>query len=166
MYCFIFCLACNDYDEDNTPILVENAYKISNKCETFPHDPALLLCSNISIERFSQMAHQEPCQPKPTELKYGIFPLIKQGNHSRSFHEHYLKKIATREFVRRKWLSYSPTEDKVYCSLYVNNLAKPMENLTNMLDAVQTTGDIFLINLILIKHLQAICSLRLEKYCI
>jgi hypothetical protein len=29
--------------------------------------------------------------------------------------QHYFKKIATGEFVRRKWLSYSPTEDKVYC---------------------------------------------------
>lgn len=116
LFCLIFCLACNDYIEDNTLTLVEDLDKISNQYETFPHDPALLLCSNISIERFSQIAHQEPCQPQPTELKNGIFPLRKQGKHSRSFHEqHYFKKIATGEFVRRKWLSYSPTEDKVYC---------------------------------------------------
>lgn len=119
LFCLIFCLACNDYIEDNTLTLVEDLDKISNQYETFPHDPALLLCSNISIERFSQIAHQEPCQPQPTELKNGILPLRKQGKHSRSFHEqHYFKKIATGEFVRRKWLSYSPTEDKVYCIVY------------------------------------------------
>jgi len=117
MYFLIFCVECNDYDENNTLLPVEDVVdKISNQYETFPNDPALLLCSNISIERFSQIAHQEPCQPQPVELKDGKFPSRKQGQHSRSFHEqHYFKKIATGEFVRRTWLSYSPTEDKVFC---------------------------------------------------
>lgn len=117
LYFLIFCVECNDYDENNTLLPVEDVVgKISNQYETFPNDPALLLCSNISIERFSQIAHQEPCQPQPVELKDGKFPSRKQGQHSRSFHEqHYFKKIATGEFVRRKWLSYSPTEDKVFC---------------------------------------------------
>jgi len=64
--------------------------KISNQYEIFPHAPALLLCSNISIERCSQIAHQEPCQPQPIELKDGKFPSRNQGQYSRSFHDqHY-----------------------------------------------------------------------------
>lgn len=90
--------------------------KTSLKFEAFPNDPALFLCSNLSIENFSKFAYQEPCQPKPIELKNGKFTSRKQGEHFRSFHEqHYFKKIATGEFVRRKWLSYSPSEDKIYC---------------------------------------------------
>jgi hypothetical protein len=66
LYCLILCLACNDCIEGNTLTLVD-LDKILNQYETFPHDPALLLCSNNSIERFSQIAHQESCQPQPTE---------------------------------------------------------------------------------------------------
>jgi hypothetical protein len=63
LYCLILCLACN---EDKTLTLVEDLDKISNQYERFPHDSALLLYSNISIERFSQIVLQEPCQPQPT----------------------------------------------------------------------------------------------------
>ncbi|XP_060866983.1 zinc finger MYM-type protein 5-like [Metopolophium dirhodum] len=39
-----------------------------------------------------------------------------QGKWLRSFHEeHYYKKLPNGKFVKRTWISYSPSQDKVFC---------------------------------------------------
>jgi len=70
----------------------------------------------MSPELFAQVALQPPCQPTPFDLKNHKFPTKKQGKYTRSFHEgHYFKKIASGQFVKRTWVSYSPSTDRVYC---------------------------------------------------
>lgn len=70
----------------------------------------------MSPELFAQVALQPPCQPAPFDLKNHKFPTKKQGKYTRSFHEgHYFKKIASGQFVKRTWVSYSPSTDRVYC---------------------------------------------------
>ncbi|XP_022177681.1 zinc finger MYM-type protein 1-like [Myzus persicae] len=82
----------------------------------FPNDPAFISNITMSPELFAQVALQPPCQPAPFDLKNHKFPTKKQGKYTRSFHEgHYLKKIASGQFVKRNWVSYSPTADRVYC---------------------------------------------------
>lgn len=67
-------------------------------------------------ELFAQVALQPPCQPAPFDLKNHKFPTKKQGKYTRSFHEgHYFKKIPSGQFVKRIWVSYSPSTDRVYC---------------------------------------------------
>lgn len=84
--------------------------------QQFPNDPSIILDSKMSTEQFAYVASLQPCQPKASELKGGKFPTRMQGKWLRSFHEdHYYKKIPTGEFVKRNWLSYSPSQDKVYC---------------------------------------------------
>jgi len=88
---------------------------VSSSFQRFPNDPALILPTN-SNEYFVYFASLHPCQPLPAELKNQEFPKRKQGECIRSFHEqHYSKKIASGDFVVRNWVSYSPSEDKVYC---------------------------------------------------
>ncbi|XP_022161052.1 zinc finger MYM-type protein 1-like [Myzus persicae] len=65
----------------------------SNSFQRFPNDPALILSTN-SNEYFAYLASLHPCQPLPAELKNQEFPKRKQV---------------------RNWVSYSPSEDKVYC---------------------------------------------------
>ncbi|CAI6348022.1 unnamed protein product [Macrosiphum euphorbiae] len=82
----------------------------------FPNDPSIVLDSKMSPEQFAYVAALQPCQPKASELKGCIFPTRMQGKWLRSFHEeHYYKKLPNGEFVKRTWISYSPSQDKVYC---------------------------------------------------
>lgn len=70
----------------------------------------------MSPELFSQTALQPPCQPVPFDLQDHKFPTRKIGKCIRSFHEgHYYKKLASGELVKRNWISYSPSLDKVFC---------------------------------------------------
>ncbi|KAL4134859.1 hypothetical protein QTP88_006560 [Uroleucon formosanum] len=84
--------------------------------QQFPNDPSMILDAKMSPEQFAYVAALHPCQPKACELKGGIFPTKMQGKWLRSFHEeHYYKKLPNGEFVKRNWISYSPSQDKVYC---------------------------------------------------
>lgn len=58
-----------------------------------------------------------PCQPSALELKNKIFPQKKDSQGvMRSFHEtYYHRKIEDGKFVKRLWLSYSPSQDRFYC---------------------------------------------------
>lgn len=73
-------------------------------------------CTNVSSELFAHYASMEPCQPSKSELTGCQFPTKHQGDRIRSFHEkHYFKEITPGNFVRRNWLSYSPSFDSVFC---------------------------------------------------
>jgi len=68
--------------------------------QQFPNDPSIILDSKMSPEQFAYVAALQPCQPKASELKAGIFPTRMQGKWLRSFHEeHYYKKLPNGEFV-------------------------------------------------------------------
>lgn len=57
-----------------------------------------------------------PCQPLASEFQEKIFPSRKQGDKLRSFHDgHYFKKLPDNSLVKRTWISYSPSSDKVFC---------------------------------------------------
>ncbi|KAL4148670.1 hypothetical protein QTP88_002842 [Uroleucon formosanum] len=89
---------------------------ISTIFESYPNDPALIPTSNISDEQFSFINSLGPCQPLQSSLLRKQFPKRMQGERLRSFHdEHYFKKLQDGSLVKRMWMSYSPSVDKVYC---------------------------------------------------
>ena len=53
--------------------------------QQFPNDPSIILDSKMSPEQFAYIAALQPCQPKASELKGGIFPTRLQGKWLRSF---------------------------------------------------------------------------------
>lgn len=72
--------------------------------------------SNVSNELFVHYASLEPCQPSKSQLSGSKFPTKQQGDRLRSFHEkYYFKEISPGNFVKRNWLSYSPTTDCIFC---------------------------------------------------
>uniref|UniRef100_A0A2S2R9U9 Zinc finger MYM-type protein 1 n=1 Tax=Sipha flava TaxID=143950 RepID=A0A2S2R9U9_9HEMI len=89
---------------------------ISTIFESYPNDPALIPTSNISDEQFSFINSLGPCQPLQSSLPGKQFLKRMQGERLRSFHdEHYFKKLQYGSLVKRMWMSYSPSVDKVYC---------------------------------------------------
>lgn len=88
------------------PNIVPFETKISN-------DPALYAkLTNISEEYRQILATMGPCQPTPLELPGKKFPYT----NNRSFHEHYYYKTVNNIKVKRLWLSYSPINNKMYCT--------------------------------------------------
>lgn len=79
-----------------------------------------------------------PCQPKPIELFNSLFPKIRdsEGKLS-SFHESYYYKMVPVIFtspIKRMWLSYSPSVDRVFCTtckLFSLNKGKNRNFVTN-----------------------------------
>jgi len=83
--------------------------------EQFHNDPALMN-SKVSNELFVHYASLEPCQPSKSQLSGSKFPTNQQGNRLRSFHErYYFKEISPGNFMKRNWLSYSPSTDCIFC---------------------------------------------------
>lgn len=85
----------------------------------FPNDPANLPTSGatISFELKNYFFSLGPCQPSALELNNKIFPQNKDSQGiMRSFHEtYYHRKIQDGQFIKRFWLSYSPSQDRFYC---------------------------------------------------
>lgn len=82
----------------------------------YPNDPAewpLVL----SYEMTRHYALLGPCQPTALELLNKEFPKKTYENGAiRSFHENYYhRKIQSGQFVNRWWLSYSPSQDRIFC---------------------------------------------------
>ncbi|XP_008179820.1 zinc finger MYM-type protein 1-like [Acyrthosiphon pisum] len=79
------------------------------------NDPAMMN-SNVSNELFVHFASLGPCQPSKSQLSGCTFSTRQQGDRVRSFHEkYYFKEISPGHFVKRSWLSYSPSTDHVFC---------------------------------------------------
>ncbi|KAL4141396.1 hypothetical protein QTP88_004043 [Uroleucon formosanum] len=104
-------------NEENLQINIEES--TSELCSfpsVFPNDPALLP-TTISYELKNHFFSLGPCQPSALELKNKIFPQKKDSQGVlRSFHEtYYHRMIEDGKFVKRLWLSYSPSQDRFYC---------------------------------------------------
>lgn len=89
----------------------------------FGNDPAVFShVKKLSSELIDHFFKTGAAQPTANELENRCFPI---DSHGRSFHENwYWKTIASGEVVRRKWLSYSLTKNKLYClfcALFGNN---------------------------------------------
>lgn len=83
----------------------------------FKNDPAGIPDS-ISHELLHYYVNLGPCQPSALELPLGMFPKKRDWNGmNRSFNESFYNysKIIPNNPPRRFWLSYSPSEDRVYC---------------------------------------------------
>ncbi|KAL4154121.1 hypothetical protein QTP88_001954 [Uroleucon formosanum] len=88
-------------NEENLQINIEES--TSELCSfpsVFPNDPALLP-TTISYELKNHFFSLGPCQPSALELKNKIFPQKKDSQDGK--------------FVKRLWLSYSPSQDRFYC---------------------------------------------------
>lgn len=84
--------------------------------KVFPNDPANWPVS-MSNEVLLYFVNLGPCQPSPLDLKYREFPITTDSSgNKRSFHEsHYFHRSPCGKFMKRTWLSYSPSLDKVFC---------------------------------------------------
>ncbi|XP_060846352.1 zinc finger MYM-type protein 1-like [Rhopalosiphum padi] len=94
-----------------------------NQLLKFGNDPAVFShVKKLSPELIDHFFKTGAAQPTANELENRCFPI---DSHGRSFHENwYWKTIASGEVVRRKWLSYSLTKNKLYClfcALFGNN---------------------------------------------
>ena len=54
-------------------------------------------------------------QPKANEITSKQFPKSKCGSHDRCFNESWYQTTVGKNTFERKWLSYSPTKDAVFC---------------------------------------------------
>ncbi|XP_022166088.1 zinc finger MYM-type protein 1-like [Myzus persicae] len=96
---------------------------VENQLLKFGNDPAIFShVKKLSPEFVDHFFKIGAAQPTAQELENRCFP---KDSHGRSFHENwYWKTIPNGEVVRRKWLSYSLTKNKLYClfcALFGNN---------------------------------------------
>jgi Domain of unknown function (DUF4371)/hAT family C-terminal dimerisation region len=79
-------------------------------------DPATHAGKVVSCEIRRKLTEHGPIQPESINMMGGSFPISKIGQKERSFSEHhYLKKMPDGSMVKREWLSYSKSTDKVFC---------------------------------------------------
>lgn len=135
--------------------------------ENYPNDPSLIPSSNISEEQFSYINSFGPCQPLQSSLPGKQFPKKMQGERLRSFHdEHYYKKLQDGSLVKRMWISYSPSVDKVYCivcKLFGTSTAKKNHLAKNGTNDWKHISRIILCHETSSDHLQSV--LKKSMYC-
>ena len=92
---------------------------IEASCESHADmsDPALYIHSmeKIDLATRKRLISQGAFQPKAHEMKEKRFPTSRCGSHDRSFSESWYYTKVGKNNIRRKWLSYSPKEDAVFC---------------------------------------------------
>lgn len=89
---------------------------LGSEPELFPNDPGKFP-EYISNEMLCYIIQNGPCQPLPWELPSKMFPKTKDVHGKlRCFHQsYYYKLVPNNSPVKRTWLSYSPSLDKVFC---------------------------------------------------
>lgn len=92
----------------------------------FGNDPVIFShVQNISSELIDNFFKLVPSQPTAHEIPNTFFP---KDSFGRSFHDSwYWKKLLSGEVMRRKWMTYSKSENKLYCfhcALFGLNLNK------------------------------------------
>ena len=92
---------------------------IEASCESHADmsDPALYIHSmeKIDLATRKRLILQGAFQPKAHEMKEKRFPTSRCGSHDRSFSESWYYTKVGKNNISRKWLSYSPKEDAVFC---------------------------------------------------
>ena len=92
---------------------------IEASCESHADmsDPALYIHSmeKLDLATRKRLILQGAFQPKAHEMKEKQFPTSRCGSHDRSFSESWYYTKVGKNNIRRKWLSYSPKEDAVFC---------------------------------------------------
>lgn len=80
----------------------------------FGNDPAIFShVQDLSTEIIDHFFKLGPSQPTAHEMPNKCF---KKDSLGRSFHDSwYWKKLPSGEIIRRKWMTYSKTENKLYC---------------------------------------------------
>lgn len=84
--------------------------------DLFPNDPGNFP-EVVSNEILNHLMQYGPCQPSPWELPGKCFPSSKDFlGVSRKFHHSYYNNVLPNgSFIKRAWLSYSPSTNRVYC---------------------------------------------------
>ncbi|XP_060835470.1 uncharacterized protein LOC132918310 [Rhopalosiphum padi] len=105
----------NNSDSNGSSIInIHN--EVTANFERYPNDPALVNSSEITSEYLSYMISIGPCQPLASNIPGKSFPKRKQNNIFRSFHDtYYYKMLPDKSTVKRTWVSYSPSIDRVHC---------------------------------------------------
>lgn len=82
----------------------------------YPNDPGKFP-EVITNEMLTHLMQYGPCQPLPWELSSKCFPTSRDCNGVfRKFHEsYYYNALPNGSLVKRTWLSYSISTNKVYC---------------------------------------------------
>ena len=92
---------------------------IEPSCESHADmsDPALYIHSmeKLDLATRKRLISQGAFQPKAHEMNEKRFPTSRCGSHDRSFSERWYYTKVGKNNIRRKWLSYSPKEDAVFC---------------------------------------------------
>ena len=92
---------------------------IEPSCESHADmsDPALYIHSmeKLDLVTRKRLISQGAFQPKAHEMNEKRFPTSRCGSHDRSFSESWYYTKVGKNNIRRKWLSYSPKEDAVFC---------------------------------------------------
>ena len=78
-------------------------------------DPGLLINEKLSQHQRNRIILKRPNQPKQSELPGKEFPKTMSGSHHKSFNESWYFAQIGKEKFRRKWLSYSPAKDAIFC---------------------------------------------------
>ncbi|KAL4088600.1 hypothetical protein QTP88_023689 [Uroleucon formosanum] len=102
--------------DSNGSSIISIHNEVTSNFERYPNDPALVNSSEITSEYLSYMISIGPCQPLASNIPGKSFPKRKQNNIFRSFHDtYYYKMLPDKSTVKRTWVSYSPSIDRVYC---------------------------------------------------
>ncbi|KAL4090434.1 hypothetical protein QTP88_025270 [Uroleucon formosanum] len=102
--------------DSNGSSIISIHNEVTSNFERYPNDPALVNSSEITSEYLSYMISIGPCQPLASNIPSKSFPKRKQNNIFRSFHDtYYYKMLPDKSTVKRTWVSYSPSIDRVYC---------------------------------------------------
>ncbi|KAL4148699.1 hypothetical protein QTP88_002869 [Uroleucon formosanum] len=113
---------CSTVSQNNElPILASNSSNYK-----FPNDPAIIMETNISSNLLQYFFELGPYQPGVLDMPANKFPIT----NGRSFREeYYYKKLPDGKNIKRQWLAYSPSKDKIYCfSCMLFGLVKTKKN--------------------------------------
>lgn len=133
----------------------------------FKNDPAnFVKLKNLTPEINNLILNLGPCQPFQNDLPENKFP---RDKYNCSFKEtYYLRILPDNSKIKRDWLSYSPSEDKIYCvhcflfgtnlhnstqKTWTKNGFNTWKNITHAIKAHENTPD----------HITCSIKLKLKK---
>ena len=106
-------LSCIEQKETLDQLVNEASCEI----QTDINDPAMYIhcIEKLGLATKRRLILQGAFQPKVHEMNEKQFPKSRCGSHHRSFNESWYHIKVGKNSFRRKWLSYSPKKDAVFC---------------------------------------------------